>query len=82
MSTLYNMTMQEGVTFFFGHFYEHWPLANSSVINAALQLKRWPTPDLKRHNAFIMARWKPVLQLNFAFKPRLVQIIVGILSSR
>ena len=28
--------------FFFGHFHEHWPLANSSVINAALWLKSLP----------------------------------------
>ena len=46
MSMLYYTTMQEGVTIFFGHFHEHWPLANSSVINAALQLKRLPTPGL------------------------------------
>ena len=46
MSTLYNTTMQVGVTLFFGHFNELWPLTNSSVINAALRLKRLPTPGL------------------------------------
>ena len=48
MSTLYN-TRQEGVTFFFGHFHEHWALANCSVINAVLRLKRLLTPVLKCH---------------------------------
>ena len=46
MSTFYNTTTQEGGTFFFGHLHEHWPLANSLVINAALRLKRLATPGL------------------------------------
>ena len=37
---VHNTTMQEGVTFFFEHFHEHWPLVNSSVINAVLRLKK------------------------------------------
>ena len=44
MSTFCNTTMQEGGPFFFGYLHEHWPLANSLVINAALRLKRLPTP--------------------------------------
>ena len=52
MSTFYNTTMQEG-PFFFGHLHEHWPLANSLVINAALRLKRLPTPVLKSNHKLI-----------------------------
>ena len=31
---------------YFGHDFEHWPLANPYMVNAALQLKRLPTPGL------------------------------------
>ena len=34
----------------FGHDFEHWHLANPYMVNAALQLKRLPTPDVEyRH---------------------------------
>ena len=52
MSTFCNTTMQEGGPFF-GHLHEHWPLVNSLVINAALRLKRLPTPDLEKELAEI-----------------------------
>ena len=40
MSTLYNTTKQEGVTFFLDTFMSTGPWPNSSVINSALRLKK------------------------------------------
>ena len=60
MSTLYNTRMQVGVTLFFGHFNELWPLTNSSVINAALRLKKLPTPGLDRHTCGTYTRYTVV----------------------
>ena len=43
---------------FFGHLHEHWLLANSLVINAALRLKRLPTPELNVCSDFTTAQEK------------------------
>ena len=54
MPTPCDRTLRGGLTRFhlfrhhhFGHDFEHWPLANSYMVNAALQPRKLPTPDLE-----------------------------------
>ena len=70
MSTPCDRTLCGGMTFFlrhhpFGHDFKHWSLANPYIVNAALQLKRLPTPDLKfTAKKLIIAVWyKKIFQL-------------------